>query len=77
MYYIHVSDNGIGLPEDFEEDGESSGTLGLLLARTLSEQIHGSFILENRQNGVTAEITFPVYMWEDKLSLQNTPKQTD
>ena len=50
-----VSDDGIGIPEDF--DTESSDTLGLVLVRTLVQQLDGDMILE-RNEGTTFRIQF-------------------
>lgn len=50
-----ISDNGIGLPEDFNIDETES--LGMNLMRGLTDQIDGIFSLEN-QNGLKITITF-------------------
>jgi two-component sensor histidine kinase len=39
-----VTDDGVGLPEDF--DLENTGTLGLLIVQTLSMQLRGSLEIE-------------------------------
>ena len=40
-YKLHVSDNGIGLPHDFDVDNSES--LGLKLIQVLSQQLSGDF----------------------------------
>jgi PAS domain S-box-containing protein len=52
---LTVSDDGIGLPADF--DRTSSQTLGLRLVSALSDQLHARFSLENR-GGVLATLVF-------------------
>jgi two-component sensor histidine kinase len=42
-YLLTVSDNGIGIPEDF--DVENSETLGLQLIILLAEQLEGELVL--------------------------------
>lgn len=70
-YRISISDNGKGLPEDFNPNEEYSQTLGLLLASTLAEQIHGEFSLDENGEGVVATIQFPTYRWQDKLRVKS------
>jgi two-component sensor histidine kinase/tetratricopeptide (TPR) repeat protein len=50
-----ISDNGVGLPKDFDIDETES--LGMSLMRGLTEQIDGTFLIEN-QNGLKIIITF-------------------
>ena len=45
-----ISDNGVGLPEEF--DFENIGSLGLLLVNNLTEQIDGEIKI-NRKNGTS------------------------
>lgn len=52
---LHLSDNGKGLPEDF--DIEQSESFGLRIIKLLSQQLDGYFKLKN-QNGVHLDITF-------------------
>jgi two-component sensor histidine kinase len=52
---LTVSDDGIGLPADF--DRTSSQTLGLRLVSALSDQLRARFSLENR-GGVLATLVF-------------------
>ena len=55
FYELIISDNGIGLPENFDIDETES--LGMNLMRGLTDQLDGTFILENK-NGLTIKITF-------------------
>jgi len=52
---LTVSDNGRGLPDNFNL--ESDATMGLQLIKTLSDQLDGSLQLENR-NGFTLTLQF-------------------
>jgi two-component sensor histidine kinase len=56
---ITISDDGAGLPDNFDPAHLSS--LGLQIARTLvTEDLQGSFdLLSNPHGGTTAKITFP------------------
>ncbi|RME99665.1 MAG: PAS domain S-box protein, partial [Chloroflexi bacterium] len=54
--HLAVSDNGIGLPPDFNFDQTDS--LGLQLINTLVDQLDGS-IEFNGQNGTRVEVRFP------------------
>ncbi|HOX11286.1 MAG TPA: histidine kinase dimerization/phosphoacceptor domain -containing protein [Spirochaetia bacterium] len=54
---LELSDNGTGLPPDF--DPERSSTLGFLLIRSLCQQIRGSWSLD-RSGGTGWTIRFPV-----------------
>jgi two-component sensor histidine kinase len=56
QYKLMISDNGIGFPEKL--DFESNDTFGLLLIRTLVDQLNGS-IEVIRMNGVKYNIIFP------------------
>ena len=51
-----VSDNGIGLPQDF--DWRESDSLGLQLVSTLSAQLHGTIEVSG-EGGTSYKITFP------------------
>ncbi|NLJ10935.1 MAG: hypothetical protein GX438_11445 [Treponema sp.] len=65
MITITVEDEGIGIPEDLLYNKKRS--LGLSLIETLTEQLHGSFSIQNKKclreetHGTVALITFP---WE-------------
>lgn len=54
---LSISDNGIGLPEDF--DVEESNSLGMSLMRGLSEQLEGTLEVQN-QHGLTLTVVFPL-----------------
>ncbi|PZU87289.1 MAG: hypothetical protein DI529_07265 [Chryseobacterium sp.] len=55
LYQLIISDNGVGLPKDFNLDETES--LGMNLMRGLTDQIDGIFLLEN-QNGLKITIAF-------------------
>ena len=54
-YAIGISDNGVGLPGDF--DIEQCNTLGMTLLKGLSAQLDGELILNNK-NGLQLSIIF-------------------
>ncbi|MBS7253641.1 histidine kinase dimerization/phosphoacceptor domain -containing protein [Flavobacterium branchiicola] len=54
-YELCIADNGVGLPEDFEDTERDS--LGMNLMMGLSDQIDGTFEMKN-QNGLKITITF-------------------
>jgi two-component sensor histidine kinase len=54
-YVLTVTDNGVGLPFDF--DPENSDTLGLQLVHDLTRQLRGT-ISARRENGTGFTITF-------------------
>ncbi|WP_320169995.1 histidine kinase dimerization/phosphoacceptor domain -containing protein [Maridesulfovibrio sp.] len=53
---LQVSDNGVGMPEDFTIG--STRTLGMTLVDTLAQQLRGSVSLSNN-NGACIQIIFP------------------
>lgn len=53
---LTVSDNGVGLPANFDVD--ANGTFGMSLMKTLSSQLGGHFSIQNRDRGVSISITF-------------------
>ena len=56
---IEVSDDGVGLPSDF--DFNTSSNLGLQIVRTLTEnELKGSIELKSTQNSTVAKLTFPL-----------------
>ncbi|GAA4154118.1 hypothetical protein GCM10022217_10740 [Chryseobacterium ginsenosidimutans] len=55
FYELIISDNGVGLPQDFNIDETES--LGMNLMRGLTDQLDGTFSLENK-NGLKITITF-------------------
>lgn len=52
---LRISDNGVGLPEDFNI--EETDSLGMNLMRGLTDQLDGTFHLENK-GGLKVTITF-------------------
>jgi len=68
---LRISDNGIGLPPEFEL--ENSQSLGMSLMLGLSDQIDGTFNLET-SNGLTINIIFTIR--HDIMSAENDLKKT-
>lgn len=56
MVYISISDNGSGLPEDFELNREK--TLGNTLLKTLVNQLNGSYQYISDESGTTFTLRF-------------------
>ena len=54
-YMLTIFDNGIGIPADFKNAG--FGSLGMSLIAGLTEDLDGSFFIENN-NGTTVKISF-------------------
>ncbi|WP_207513757.1 tetratricopeptide repeat-containing sensor histidine kinase [Longitalea luteola] len=52
---LSVADNGVGMPET---DNRKKDSLGFKLMRGLTDDLHGSFTVENR-NGTTISVEFP------------------
>jgi len=69
LFKLTISDNGIGLPKDFNL--ENSQSLGMSLMSGLSQQVDGDFQYENN-NGLTITVTFT-----RNQQLQNTEKPTN
>jgi PAS domain S-box-containing protein len=63
-YQLLVSDNGVGMPEDIEIDGKK--TLGLLLVKNLSSQLHGEYIIE-RKKGTRFIIDFEEIKYKNRI----------
>jgi two-component sensor histidine kinase len=56
---VRVSDDGVGLPEDF--DLAQSSNLGLQIVRTLTEnELKGDLSLRSSEKGTIAELNFPL-----------------
>jgi two-component sensor histidine kinase len=56
---IEISDDGVGLPSDF--DFNTSSNLGLQIVRTLTEnELKGSIELKSTQNSTVAKLKFPI-----------------
>jgi len=69
LFELTISDNGIGLPKDFNL--ENSQSLGMSLMSGLSQQVDGDFLYENN-NGLSITVTFT-----RNQQLQNTEKPTN
>jgi two-component sensor histidine kinase len=54
-YLLIISDNGIGMPNDFT--AKKGGSLGMSLMAGLSEDLDGNFLIENN-NGTLIKISF-------------------
>jgi PAS domain S-box-containing protein len=54
---VHLRDNGIGLPEDFDLD--RTGTLGLQLVHALVQQVDGRITIETLRPGTGFIVDFP------------------
>ena len=67
MYELTVTDNGIGLPNDFDIDNVNS--LGMNLMTGLSAQIDGTFTVQN-DNGLTVTVLFRGLQENNKLVQQ-------
>ncbi|MCP4535768.1 MAG: hypothetical protein GY832_01315 [Chloroflexi bacterium] len=57
--HLIVSDNGAGLPVDFELENASHVSLGLRLVNLLTRQIKGT-LQANREGGTTFRLAFPI-----------------
>ncbi|MXN90543.1 hypothetical protein GR160_04840 [Flavobacterium sp. Sd200] len=66
-YELTVTDNGIGLPNDFDIDNVNS--LGMNLMTGLSTQIDGTFTVQN-DNGLTVTVLFRGLQENNKLVQQ-------
>ncbi len=55
---LAVSDNGIGLPENF--DPNKSDTMGMFIVRSLVDQLKGSIQIDRKRKGTRLIIAFPV-----------------
>ena len=63
-YELIISDNGVGLPEEF--DINNTKTLGLMLVNSLTEQIDGKISI-NRDNGTLYRIIFKESIYKDRI----------
>ena len=63
-YELIISDNGIGLPEEF--DIKNTKTLGLMLVNSLTEQIDGKISIK-RDNGTKYLIVFKESIYTDRI----------
>jgi two-component sensor histidine kinase len=56
---VKISDDGVGLPKDF--DLAQSSNLGLQIVRTLTEnELKGDLALRSSEKGTIAELNFPL-----------------
>lgn len=56
MYSLELSDNGVGLPKDF--DLENMDTFGMDIIKLLTKQLKGTFMIDS-DDGLAMYITFP------------------
>ena len=56
---VRISDDGVGLPKDF--DLAQSSNLGLQIVRTLTEnELKGDLTLRSSEKGTVAQLNFPL-----------------
>jgi PAS domain S-box-containing protein len=53
-----IEDNGKGLPDDFNTLAKNSGSLGMKLIHTLSDQLEGEYTYEASEEGTSFQLTF-------------------
>jgi two-component sensor histidine kinase len=63
IFYLTISDNGVGLPEDL--DFQNTESLGLQLVNTLTNQLDGKIEL-NRKHGTEFKITFTESKYKER-----------
>lgn len=56
--YLSIMDNGIGLPEDFEEEDQAEKYLGSTLLKTLVQQLYGTYSYSSDAEGTTFTLKF-------------------
>ena len=54
--FLKISDNGVGLPHDFNP--EEYNSLGIMLIQTLVAQLHGEYTYKGSGKGTTFELKF-------------------
>lgn len=54
-FCLNISDNGVGLPEDFEE---RKGSLGMNLIGTLTKQFDGEYTFSSTDKGTMFTLEF-------------------
>ena len=54
--FLKISDNGVGLPHDFNP--EEYNSLGILLIQTLVAQLHGEYTYNGSEKGTTFKLKF-------------------
>lgn len=62
---LSVSDNGIGLPKDF--DFEKTDSLGLQLVSTLIKQLDGEISIDSSSKGTSFNIIFPELSYKERI----------
>ena len=55
---VQVVDDGVGLPQDFDE--EDSSSLGLSIVRTLADELDGSLTMDASPSGTRVVVEFPL-----------------
>ena len=68
---LEVSDDGVGLPTDFNI--ENNDSLGLSLIKGLSKQVRGTFELISK-GGVSIRVVFPQQQFIEQEPIQNIKK---
>ncbi|GAA5522635.1 PAS domain S-box protein [Aliifodinibius salicampi] len=53
-----IKDNGKGLPDNFDSLAENSGSLGMKLIHTLSDQLEGEYTYQSSKDGTAFRLTF-------------------
>ncbi len=62
---LDISDNGVGLPKDFEL--EKTDSLGLQLVSTLIKQLDGEIAIDSSSKGTEFIITFPELRYKERI----------
>lgn len=65
---IKISDDGVGLPKDFNP--ASLNTLGITLLEGLTAQLEGTFSIEN-DHGLTIHLKFPLKVYNTKTIVES------
>ena len=68
---IKISDDGVGLPKDFNP--ENLNTLGITLLEGLTAQLEGIFSIEN-DHGLTIHLRFPLKVYNTKTIVEGESK---
>jgi len=63
-YHLHVEDEGLGIPEDFDLNSQDS--LGFQLVKALTKQLEGSINLD-RQNGTAFKVIFHELKYKKRI----------
>ena len=62
---LNVSDNGVGLPKDFNM--ENTDSLGLQLVSTLAKQLDGDISINSSSSGASFSFTFPELKYKERI----------